>query len=178
MIEFAPGRYGVEEQGVVYSLRNHSGNLRKAPMQMKQRLAKEGYMTVSLNIDGTKLLRLVHRLVAQTFIPNPLNKPEVNHKDGVKTNNVKSNLEWATESENAIHAFELGLRVPITGPNGRTNGLSKLSKPIHRLDMQGNVLETFPSMAEAQRQGYSQGNIGMVIAGIRNKHKGCRWAFA
>lgn len=177
MIEFVPGRYGVDTKGVIYSLRNNYGNLRKVPMQMKQRLAKEGYMTISLNVDGVKTLKLVHRVVAQAFIPNPASKPEVNHKDGVKTNNVMTNLEWCTESENALHAFELGLRTPNRGQLGRTNDKSSLSKPVLRISKQGVVMERYPSMSEAQRQGYSQGNIGSVIAGKRQSHKGWVWAF-
>lgn len=57
---------------------------------------------------GKKVLR-VHRLIALTFIDNPLNKPSVNHKDGIKTNNHISNLEWVTHSENVIHAYKIGL---------------------------------------------------------------------
>lgn len=178
MIEVVQGRYGVDEQGVVYSLRNHAGNLRKVPRQMKQRLCKEGYMTVVFDLGTSRKFCLVHRLVAEAFIANPLNKPEVNHKDGDKTNNVKSNLEWATESENALHAFEMGLRTPNRGQLGRTNDQCVHSQAIIRMDMQGNVLERFPSMAEAQREGYSQGNISSVIAGRRGSHKGCLWALA
>jgi hypothetical protein len=55
---------------------------------------------------------LIHRLVAQTFIPNPENKPEVNHKDGNKHNCYYKNLEWVTPSENKQHAFDTGLKYP------------------------------------------------------------------
>ena len=59
----------------------------------------------------------IHRLVAQAFIPNPFNKPYINHKDGIKTNNSIENLEWVTNSENMLHAHETGL-VPLK--KGRT----------------------------------------------------------
>jgi len=59
--------------------------------------------------DGTTKRCRVHRLVAQAFIPNPENKPYVNHKDGNRANNCVANLEWVTASENAIHARQTGL---------------------------------------------------------------------
>ncbi|MNF24264.1 hypothetical protein D3C85_1128240 [compost metagenome] len=178
MIEVVPGRYAVDDAGNVYSLRNTRGNLRHAPLLMQRQLHPEGYLTVTLATDVGKRFCLVHRLVAQAYLPNPEDKPEVNHKDGDKTNNVYTNLEWVTESENTVHAFNTGLRTVNRGQLGRTNGKSVLSQPVARLDMQGNLLEIFPSMAEAHRNGYSQGNISSVIAGNRGSHKGCLWALA
>lgn len=70
---------------------------------------KNGYLVYSLHKDGVHIKILVHRLVAKTFIPNPENKPEVNHLDGNKENNHVSNLEWATPSENMKHSFDTGL---------------------------------------------------------------------
>ena len=60
----------------------------------------KGYIFVSLCSHGNSLTHLVHRLVAEAFIPNPKNKPEVNHRDEVKTNNLLGNLEWLTRTEN------------------------------------------------------------------------------
>lgn len=144
---------------------------------MKRQLHPEGYLTVTLTLDHGRKFCLVHRLVAEAFIPNPLDKPEVNHKDGDKTNNVYTNLEWVTESENSLHAYATGLRTPNRGQLGKVNEQCVHSRPVIRMDMQGVFLERFPSMAEAKRQGYSQGNISSVIAGKRASHKGCLWAF-
>jgi hypothetical protein len=70
-----------------------------------------GYAKVIIKVNGVHHNKLVHRLVAQAFIPNPENKPQVNHKDCDKSNNHISNLEWCTQSENTIHAFKHGLMV-------------------------------------------------------------------
>lgn len=68
---------------------------------------------------------LLHRIVAKAFVPNPDNKPFVNHIDGNKLNNEASNLEWVTASENMLHAYQNGLR-PY--PKGELNPTSKLSQ--------------------------------------------------
>jgi hypothetical protein len=67
------------------------------------------YPHVTLSQNGKPIGRLVHRIVAAAFIPNPLNLPEVNHIDGVKTNNAVSNLEWISTADNKRHAQRLGL---------------------------------------------------------------------
>ena len=173
MIEVANGDLMVDSLGNVYSVYNNAGNKRVKPKLRKLFSHKGGYQSVRT----TNACYLVHRLVAIAYVPNPLNKPEVNHKDGIKDNNVVTNLEWVTVSENAIHAFKNRLRTTNNGLKGRTNALSALSKQVVQMDLEGNVLQVFPSLAEAQRQGFSQGNISSVIAGNRKSHKGFLWAF-
>lgn len=82
---------------------------------LKDSPAPNGYRTVTLYVDGKPYYRSVHSLVATTWVANPENKPEVNHKDGVKKNCTASNLEWATRSENAQHASDNGLMCGIKG---------------------------------------------------------------
>lgn len=84
---------------------------------------KKGYKTVNLSIDKKIKTFLVHRLVAQMFIPNLYEKPQVNHINGIKTDNRVENLEWVTISENIKHSYNIGLR----SKKGEKHHLSKLN---------------------------------------------------
>lgn len=81
---------------------------------LKHFIDRYGYPCVALQKHSHKHFT-VHRLVAITFIPNPKNLPQINHKDGVKTNNHISNLEWCTSSHNVQHAFDNGLKIAPSG---------------------------------------------------------------
>lgn len=91
----------ITSDGVVYSRLGRRLNLQ---------MSKNGYLRVELHENGAAKKHLVHRLVATHFVPNPDGRPQVNHIDGVKTNNDASNLEWVTQSQNQIHAYETGLQ--------------------------------------------------------------------
>lgn len=67
----------------------------------------KGYMYVKLCMNGVRCKKALHRIVAEAFIPNPLDKPEVNHIDGNKSNNCVTNLEWVTRSENEQHSYSV-----------------------------------------------------------------------
>jgi len=85
--------------------RNHNKKLR----EIKPTLGNDGYLRVCLYCDNKRNDKLLHRLIAENFIPNPENKPQVNHKNGVKTDCRVNNLEWSTEKENTQHAVRIGL---------------------------------------------------------------------
>ena len=95
--------YSIDEFGNVYSNKYNKHKI------LKQQYHCKGYKVVTLVKRELKKTLKVHRLVAQAFIPNPLNKEQVNHKDGNKENNHILNLEWATQSENQLHAHKTGL---------------------------------------------------------------------
>lgn len=87
----------------------------------------KGYLGAVLSVDGVYYREYIHRLVAKAFIPNPQDKPEVNHIDGNKHNNTVSNLEWVTKSENGKHNYAaLGMKHP-RGPLGKPNPHRKLT---------------------------------------------------
>lgn len=109
------GMYSVSSDGRIWSYPRHVSRRSGRPNLMRGQLLKifkdaSGYCSVSLT-DSLHVHKsyLVHRLVAQAFLPNPDNKPEVNHIDGNKSNNNVQNLEWATRIENQHHAIETGL---------------------------------------------------------------------
>jgi hypothetical protein len=94
------GKYKVTDEGKVLSTVGKE-------KELKGKVTKEGYRMVVFNVNKKKIYRNVHRLVAQAFIPNPLNLPEVNHKDGNKLNNHVDNLEWVTTRENQLHVRDV-----------------------------------------------------------------------
>jgi len=93
-------KYEVSDTGLVRS---------NGVLILKTRKDRYGYEIVTLWVAGKALTRKVHRLVASAFLENPLGLETVNHKDGIKLNNFKTNLEWATRADNHKHAFETGL---------------------------------------------------------------------
>lgn len=104
--------YEVNEKGEIRSLYHWNGHKyekRKKPYILKQTNTTTGYKKVELAKDGKKKSLRVHRLVATAFIPNPMNKPYINHIDGNRINNCVENLEWCTQHENVVHAYETGL---------------------------------------------------------------------
>ncbi len=111
------GLYEVSDQGQIRSLdrivigRDGTSYPFKGKILRPSPNKKVEYLQVSLWKNGVGTSHYIHILVANSHISNPSNKPEVNHKDGVRTNNFKSNLEWVTSLENKIHAIETGLRI-------------------------------------------------------------------
>jgi len=170
-IEGYEGYYQVSNMGRVRSVDRVVENNKGGYCQLKGRLlkfhtTKKGYHRVNLNKNGKIKYFLVHRLVTQAFISNPESKPQVNHIDGVKTNNNVSNLEWCTPSENIKHSFESGLN----NNKGERHHKSKLnrddvitikllySKGKHTLKDIGNMFNVHNS------------TISEIINGVSWKH--------
>lgn len=129
-------KYFVTKEGLVFSSKTNKF--------LKFSYDQQGYQRVGLYIGNYKSKTIkVHRLVAETFIDNPLNKKDVNHIDGNKSNNNIENLEWCTRSENIKHAFNNGLK---TITEKQINGIkSRFSKKV--LDTKTGI--TYNSLKEA-----------------------------
>lgn len=116
------GLYQISKEGEVKSLITNK--------ILKPKIHHSGYYHLTLVKNKSNKNKLVHRLVAETFIPNPNNKPNVNHKDGDKTNYNIDNLEWVTRSENLLHSFSNNLhKSKLTLDNVKEIKKSKLSNP-------------------------------------------------
>ena len=132
------GLYEVSNMGRVKSLRYGKERIMSTPDN------STGYRNVELNNKEPKR-KMIHRLVAEAFIPNPMNLPVVNHLDGDKHNNCVSNLEWCTYRQNTLHAIKLGLFSPVVnlaGPKG---------KPIAIYTKTGEFVSFFSSATEAAK---------------------------
>ena len=137
---------------------------------LKSRINRSGYKQVSLYKSGTARTLLVHRLIMIAFVPNLESKPEVNHIDGIKLNNDLSNLEWATHSENAKHAFKMGLRIPpVFDRKGSSNGSSKLiEKDI--VDIVNMSKAGFSTKEIMAKFGISQPNASRILRRVSWTH--------
>lgn len=93
--------YLISSKGRVYSL--------KRKTYLKPHKNRDGYLRVWLYKNNKKKMVFIHRLVACAYIPNPLNKPQVNHENGIKNDNRVENLSWMTRSENMKHCYDIGL---------------------------------------------------------------------
>ena len=110
------GFYEISNLGRVKSLKDNLGRDRELILKPQKR--KDGYFTIELK-RSTKFL---HRIVAEAFIPNPENKPQVNHKDSNRENNQTGNLEWVTASENILHGYKYGNIKPTRHRLGAQTG--------------------------------------------------------
>ena len=124
--------YGVSDHGSVKNLITEH--------VLTQKPDKDGYMLVGLFYQGKPITKKVHRLVAEAFIPNPMNKPTVNHINEVKDDNHLENLEWATYFEQIHH-----------GRRDERARKSIYSEPIYQMDADGNIIRRYESVREAAK---------------------------
>ena len=155
--------YIISDSGDIFS--------KKKQRLLSTKQGKNGYSTVRL---GNKLY-FVHRLVAETFILNPESKTQVNHKNGVRSDNRVENLEWVTPSENELYKRRV-LKVPGTWKN-KFGWDNPRSKPV--IQIKNNVvINIYGSAQEAQRAtGVSNSKISLVCSGKRKHSGGYIWRF-
>lgn len=150
-VEGYEGLYAITRDGRVWSYPKNV-NANRNGIWRSLNLNHKGYLTVTLTKEGKHKTHFVHRLVAIAYIPNPNNLPQVNHVDGVKTNNRYKNLEWSTNRENTIHAYKNGLT--------RLKNTDEVVRRIHKLKQDGKNQYQIASLV-----GTDQGTVSRILSG-------------
>ncbi len=164
--------YEINQNGEVRSYRNNYGNIIKIPHILKPQLNNHGYYTVHLHSKTKRKILTIHRLVAITFIPNHNKKPQVNHINGIKTDNKVKNLEWVTCSENIQHAYDTKLKLPSKYvPHDIPSSMQ-----VYQFSLDGTLLDKYKSMGEA-RVKTGAFHIHDCLYGKRGQSGGFRWSF-
>lgn len=148
-----------------YAISNY-GNIKNVKKNkiLKPVKNKNGYLVYTFCQNGIKKTFRLHRLVGLYFIPNPNNKPYINHKNGIKTDNYFNNLEWCNAKENDTHA--------------RLTGLKDQNKPIIAEEIETGNKIVFSSVNEAGAiLGINKGTISKVLHNKRNKVNGYKFYF-
>lgn len=176
-VEKHPG-YEVSSLGAVKSTNYNHTKKAKLLAPQKQR---NGYVTVSISCQT----KSVHRIVAEAFVPNPLGKPYVNHKDGNKQNNAASNLEWCTAKENMAHAYAHGLVALVTERKKEVcrrmirKAIEKNKRRIRQYSRDGELIKEYPSVIEASREsGANATHISLCAKGKHHTSGGFVWRYA
>lgn len=166
--------YYVTDNGLVFSRKTYN-NKNGRIKQLKQRINK-GYKIVLLSKNARPKIFSVHRLVAEAFIPNPENKPCVNHINGIRSDNRVENLEWCTHKENTRHSFDvLGHKSSMYHKYGKEN---RFSKPVLQIK-NGTIINQFDSQTDAERKtGISRRAISRCCCKKLHTTGGFEWKFA
>lgn len=156
--------YEVSNFGRVKSLPRNSTV--KYARILKSHTNRYGYLHVNLYKNNKRKDFLVHRLVAEAFIPNPDNLPVVNHKDENPSNNFSTNLEWCTYEYN------------INYGTSQQRKSHKLSKPVCQYTLDNELIKIWSSLTECKnKEGFNIGHIYECCRGIRKTHKGFKWSY-
>ena len=173
------GLYQVSNKGTIVSLNYNRKNMVK---RLKPFISKFGYTEVKLYDNGKRKGFRVHRLVAEAFIPNPNNLPQVNHKDEDKTNNCVENLEWCDCEYNIKYGTHIqrqrekmsGKNHPMYGKFGKEH---HHSKPINQYTKDGKFIKRWDCIKDAQYE-LKCSHISKCARGIYKTSGGYIWKYA
>ncbi len=143
------------------------------PCLKQQRMWKNGYFSVTLKKNGKKICASVHRLVAIAFIPNPNNYPCIDHINDNQIDNRASNLQWCTHKMN--NSKEHHRITESLSKKGKR--LPSIQKPIVQLSTSGKLVRVYPSMTDADLDGFQHSAIHRVIHNKLKTHRGFIWMY-
>ncbi len=142
---------------------------------LKPNISNRGYKYINLCKNGKATKKYIHRLVAETFIPNFNNYPVVNHKDNNTLNNNANNLEWCTQSYNVKYAYKCGRKGFWSGKFG---GEHCLSRAVIQYDLKENFIKEWDCMGDVERQlGIRVCNISTCCIGKQKTAGGFKWKY-
>lgn len=155
---------------------------KKTDYILKPALGSWGYEFVQLCDKGRETSKCIHRMVAESFLDNPDNLPQVNHIDGNKRNNHIDNLEWVSCSQNIKHAFNTGLKKKKMGKEnplyGRCGIESTRHREVNKYDLEGNFIESYISIREASKKNnINASNISSVCSGRKKMAGNYIWKY-
>ena len=162
-------KYKINQKGQIFSSLSNK--------ILKPSIHNTRYYKLHLYKNKKRYSEYLHRLIGETFIHNPHNKPCINHLDGNKLNNKLSNLEWCTYSENNTHAFKILNKTPnFVGKIGILNHNSKKVKQIN--PRTNKIIKIWDSMSDVERElKIFESNISKVCTGNRKTTGGFKWIF-
>lgn len=171
------GLYKISNKGNVHSVERVSSQGNKCGgFTLKPTIASGGYLQVKLYENGIRKHKYIHRIVAEAFIPNPNNYPEINHKDEDKTNNYVENLEWCTRKYNVNFGTAI------------ERAAQAQSKKVRAVNVETGEVLTFNSAKETGDKGYSSGVVYKACSGVYKSsigkligdghlYKGHQWSY-
>lgn len=189
--------YQITDDGRVWSKNTNKWKTKK--------LNNNGYYLVNLWKNGKQKWILIHRLVGEAFIPNKENKPTINHKNHIRTDNRVENLEWATKTEqmdgiakkklsdslkgrklsekHRMHLSEAmkGEKHPMYGEHHTEEAKKKMSvikmKKVYQYKLNGELVKIWNSTMECEKEGFNQGHVASCCRGVEKLHKGYIWSY-
>lgn len=140
------------------------------------------YLGVSLYLGSKKLgfkKQYIHRLIAEHFIENPNEKNQINHIDGNKHNNIVSNLQWCTGSENIKHAYRMGLKKAPCAGTGKIGYKHSRGKEVFKIGDNGKIINRYGSINHAAKSnGLHFANVHRCVNGKQKTSGGYRWVLS
>lgn len=162
------GYYEASDTGLIRSSRKtkvaFGETLSDTSKVLRPAFDKDCYLRLVLSIENNQSHFLIHQLVALTFIPNPENKPYVDHINGVRWDNRAENLRWVTQSENQQFAYDYGRKLK----NGRS---------VDQFDLNGNFIKRYRVINDVEKDGYCHQSINKVVLGTRKTAYGFIWKY-